>query len=156
DMMAWSSLLSIVRNSTFAVLVLALFSLTRPLYHGGIYECGAVAVTALAGFWGLRGFRTSLPEARLPLGRLRAHLAAAAPIGLANMLWACMWYLPTLVLGLWAEPRSLGEYGVAHRITISLHTFVWLYFVNLLPSLSRAVRREADLRELLAGSLTIS
>jgi O-antigen/teichoic acid export membrane protein len=156
DNMAWSSLLSIVRNSAFAVLVLALFRATQPLYHVGVYECGAVAVTALAGFWGLRRFRTDVPPVRVPLSHLRAHLAAAAPIGLSNLLWACMWYLPTLVLGLWAEPRALGEFGVAHRITISLHTFVWLYFVNLLPSLSRAVRHPAALRDLLSGSLTIS
>jgi|SRR5579863_7331337 len=156
DDMAWSGFLSIVRNSTFAVLVLVFFNVNRPLYHVGIYECTAVAVTALAGFWGLhRRFQVSRP--RISLRRhLWPHLTAAAPIGFATLSSIALWYLPTLVLGLRAEPRVLGEFGVAHRITISLHTFVWLYFVNLLPSLTRAAHARRGLPDLLGASLTIS
>ncbi len=156
DDMAWSGFLSIARNSTFAVLVLVFFNANRPLYHVGIYECTAVAVTALAGFWGLhRRFRLSPP--RISLRRhLWPHLTAAAPIGFATLSSIALWYLPTLVLGLRAEPRVLGEFGVAHRITISLHTFVWLYFVNLLPSLTRAAQDRRGLPDLLNASLTVS
>ncbi len=158
DDMAWSGFLSIVRNSTFAVLVLVFFNVNRPLYHVGIYECTAVAVTALAGFWGLhRRFRTAIASPRISLRQhLWPHLTAAAPIGFATLSAIALWYLPTLVLGLRAEPRVLGEFSVAHRITISLHTFVWLYFVNLLPSLTRAAQDRRGLRELLAASLTVS
>jgi O-antigen/teichoic acid export membrane protein len=158
DDMAWSGFLSIVRNSTFAVLVLVFFNANRPLYHVGIYECTAVAVTALAGFLGLhRRFRRGIASPRISARRdLWPHLTAAAPIGFATLSAIALWYLPTLVLGLRAEPRVLGEFGVAHRITISLHTFVWLYFVNLLPSLTRAAHDRKRLRELLGASLTIS
>jgi O-antigen/teichoic acid export membrane protein len=158
DDMAWSGLLSILRNSTFAALVLVFFNVNRPLYHVGIYECAAVAVTALVGFWGLhRRFRTGIAYPRISLRlHLWPHLSAAAPIGFATLSAIALWYLPTLILGLRAEPRVLGEFGVAHRITISLHTFVWLYFVNLLPSLTRAAHDRRDLGELLAASLSLS
>jgi O-antigen/teichoic acid export membrane protein len=65
------------------------------------------------------------------------HLRSAVPIGLTELAWAFMWYFATVLLGLIFVDESLGWFGASHRITMALHTFVWLYFFNLLPSLSR-------------------
>ena len=35
--------------------------------------------------------------------------------------------------------EELGWFGAAHRASGAVHTFVWLYFFNLLPSISRCV-----------------
>ena len=64
------------------------------------------------------------------------------PIGLAQFFWAARIIGGTLILGFVATTHEVGLYGSAQRILVALHTFVWLYFFNLLPSLSRAWRQE--------------
>ena len=44
----------------------------------------------------------------------------------------------TLIIGLVATAEDTGYFAGAMRILIALHTFVWLYYFNLLPSLSRS------------------
>src|SRR5262249_50275158 len=53
--------------------------------------------------------------------------------------WAFMWYFCTVVLGFVFADASLGWFGASHRALMALHAFVWLYFFNLLPSISRCV-----------------
>jgi O-antigen/teichoic acid export membrane protein len=74
------------------------------------------------------------------------------------MTWALLWYCPTVLLGfLSGQAASVGWFGGAHRIVMSLHTFVWLYFFNLLPSLSRtAARSRPELSQMLSGSLDLT
>jgi O-antigen/teichoic acid export membrane protein len=50
-----------------------------------------------------------------------------------------MWYFCTVLLGFVFSDVSLGWFGASHRALMALHTFVWLYFFNLLPSISRCV-----------------
>ena len=158
--MAWVSMLAIVRQSVFAFLVLFCFDPQGPLYRIGLFELAAVAATVAAGLYGLRRrFRLALPFARISAARMGGHLKAAIPIGLSQLTWAGLWYAATLILGFWQPPRVLGDFGVAHRITLSLHTFVWLYFFNLLPSISRVANETAEggkLSELLSQSLRIT
>jgi O-antigen/teichoic acid export membrane protein len=162
DRMGWVSVLSIVRQSVFAMLVLLFFDAGGPLYRVGLFEAAAVAAAIAAGGVGLRrefrGFRGGWAAMRV--ANLRRHLAASLPIGLSQITWAFLWYSATLILGFWSTPAAVGDFGVAHRITISLHTFVWLYFFNLLPSISRAAhageRGAGELRELLESSLRLT
>jgi O-antigen/teichoic acid export membrane protein len=44
----------------------------------------------------------------------------------------------TFVIGLIATAEDTGYFAGAMRIYIALHTFVWLYYFNMLPSMSRA------------------
>jgi O-antigen/teichoic acid export membrane protein len=44
----------------------------------------------------------------------------------------------TLIIGLVASAEETGYFAGAMRVFIALHAFVWLYFFNLLPSMSRA------------------
>lgn len=157
DEMGWVSILSIVRQSVFAVLVLTCFDSSQPLYRLGLYECAAVAAAVLAGWYGLRHrlqFRFSAFS--FDSLRMRSHLAAAMPIGLSHISWAFLWYSATVILGMLSTRQATGEFGVAHRITLSIHTFVWLYFVNLLPSISRAAADKSALEQLLRGSIRLS
>lgn len=157
DEMGWVTVISIVRQSVFAILVLTSFDAARPLYQLGFYECAAVACAVAAGWYGLRrklDFR--FEPIRMDSRRLRQHLAAAMPIGLSHISWAFLWYSATVILGFASTRQQVGEFGVAHRITLSIHTFVWLYFVNLLPSISRAAADGATLRRLLNHSIRLS
>ena len=145
ERMSWIGGLSAVRQAVFALLVLFLFTDKTPLYRLGLFECTAVGVVVALGAFGLRrslGF--SRPAFSFDAARLWRRFVAAAPISLSHVTWAGLWHFPTLVLGLWGTSAALGLFGAAHRITIALHTFVWLYFVNLLPSISRAVRADRD------------
>jgi len=56
---------------------------------------------------------------------------------LNELAWAFMWYFCTVLLGFIFPDRSLGWFGASHRAVMALHTFVYLYFFNLLPSISR-------------------
>jgi O-antigen/teichoic acid export membrane protein len=65
------------------------------------------------------------------------HVRDASPIGLAELAWAFMWYFCTVLLGFLAPDQTLGWFGASHRMVMAMHTFVMLYFFNLLPSISR-------------------
>jgi O-antigen/teichoic acid export membrane protein len=68
-----------------------------------------------------------------------------------------LWYFATLLMGWLADAEELGWFGASHRVVMALHTFVYLYFYNLLPSLSRGAGRPTKhLRELLSRSLAVT
>jgi O-antigen/teichoic acid export membrane protein len=50
-----------------------------------------------------------------------------------------MWYFCTVLLGFLYSDGTVGWFGASHRAVMALHTFVYLYFFNLLPSISRCV-----------------
>ena len=108
----------------------------------GLVECVSVAGRRAVFCMYVVSWRMGygLPLAEIPPGRtwLR-HLTEAAPIGLTELAWAFMWYFGTVLLGFIFSDASLGWFGASHRALMALHTFVWLYFFNLLPSISRCV-----------------
>jgi O-antigen/teichoic acid export membrane protein len=68
----------------------------------------------------------------------------AFPIGASELVWALKVYFATVLLGILVDGPEVGWFGAAHRIVISLHTFVWLYFFNLLPAIARSTRGSSD------------
>jgi O-antigen/teichoic acid export membrane protein len=81
----------------------------------------------------------------------------ALPIGASELVWALKIYFATVLLGSLIYGPEVGWFGAAHRLVISLHAFVWLYFFNLLPSISRGSRSTFDaLQRLMRGSLQIT
>jgi PST family polysaccharide transporter len=81
----------------------------------------------------------------------------ALPIGASELVWALKIYFATVLLGSLIYGPEVGWFGAAHRLVISLHAFVWLYFFNLLPSISRGSRGTFDaLQRLMRGSLQIT
>jgi O-antigen/teichoic acid export membrane protein len=102
-------------------------------------------------------FPTLRARPRQPLRETLGYLREAAPIGLSELTWAFLWYAATVLLGLMVTGPSLGWFGAAHRAIMALHTFVWLYFFNLLPSISRCIREPGEtLVSILNGSLNLT
>jgi O-antigen/teichoic acid export membrane protein len=57
-------------------------------------------------------------------------------------------------MGLLASGDELAWFGASHRIIMALHTFVYLYFFNLLPSLARGAGRPIEhVQKLVSRSL---
>lgn len=78
-------------------------------------------------------------------------------IGASELVWAAKIYSATVILGVTASGSDVGWYSAAHRIVIALHTFVWLYFYNLLPSISRTTNESIDsLRRMTHTSLQVT
>jgi O-antigen/teichoic acid export membrane protein len=158
DRMHWVALASLVRYGAFAVLVFWLVDPNTPLARIGRIECAAVAAVALfcvavvAASGDLR-----LREAPVSLRSTLGYLREAAPIGLTELTWAFLWYIATVLLGLMLAGASLGWFGASHRALMAVHTFVWLYFFNLLPSISRTVSGpKSELERLLGSSLRLT
>ena len=65
-------------------------------------------------------------------------LREGVPIGLSQIFWVARLFGGTLILGFIARSEEVGYYAGALRILLAAHTFVWLYYFNLLPSLARS------------------
>jgi O-antigen/teichoic acid export membrane protein len=158
DRMHWVALTTLTRRGTFAVLVLLFVHAGTPLAFIGLCECAsavAMAVVCLTVLRARLGFRMPLPWQRL--ATLKTHFLQAAPIGLSHLAWALQWYCATVLMGLLAAGEELGWFAASHRVIMALHTFVYLYFFNLLPSLSRGASQPAvEIGELTARSLGLT
>jgi O-antigen/teichoic acid export membrane protein len=140
DQMHMVAIASILRQGIFAASVFLFWQPHSPLFMLGVFECMAVITVGLFCLISVHrhwGFRLQLPKFRV--SRLKTHLRYAVPIGGTELAWAFMWYFATVILGLVFSNDSLGWFGASHRLLMALHTFVWLYFFNLLPSISRCV-----------------
>jgi O-antigen/teichoic acid export membrane protein len=147
---AWTSL---VRHAVFAGLALAVMDASRPLWFVGVFEVAAVGCTVAVG--ALLAGRMPWPRWD-PAGTL-LRLRASAGIGLAELAWAGLWFLPVVVYGFGRSDASVGWLGSAHRATLAIHTFVWWYFFNLLPAVSRcAPDGVEELRALLGRSMRLT
>jgi O-antigen/teichoic acid export membrane protein len=81
----------------------------------------------------------------------------ALPIGASELAWALRMYSATVLLGVFAGGAEVGWFGGVHRIMLALHTFVWLYFFNVLPSIARtSMRPLTELAVFLRGSLRLT
>lgn len=147
---AWTSL---TRHVVFAALALTIMNASRPLWWVGLFEFAALGCTVIVG---------ALLAQRWPLPRWQPaaaweHLRASAGIGLAELAWAGLWFLPVVVFGFQRSDASVGWLGSAHRATLAIHTFVWWYLFNLLPAVSRcAPHGLADLKALMGRSLRLT
>jgi O-antigen/teichoic acid export membrane protein len=156
DQMRWVGIASIIRQAGFAALVFIFCRRQSSLVYVGAIECGSVACVAFYCAWVTRSMGYGWPWPDMRLRHLAGHLAQALPIGLAEIAWAFMWYFCTVLLGVVLSGIALGWFGAAHRIVMALHTFVYLYFFNLLPSISRTVGRPAgQLLDLMNGSIRL-
>ncbi len=158
DCMHWVAAASITRQTVFAALVLTLVRPGTQLSRVGVIECAAVAATVLVSLAAVtRGLGYRIPRPIAQLRELLVHIRQAAPIGLSELAWAFQWYFATVLLGFLAADRSLGWFGAAHRMVTSLHTFVWLYFFNLLPSIARSASLpHGRLLELMSRSMSVA
>jgi O-antigen/teichoic acid export membrane protein len=136
DRMAWAALPQALRMLVFAVGVAALVRGTRDLWRVGVVEIGSVVAMAVYTLAGQRaiGLPVHLDFARAPL---RALFREALPVGISQFFWALNQYLPTILVAVLLGSVEVAWFGGAHRIVMSVTTFVWLYHFNLFPSVVR-------------------
>ncbi len=154
--MQWVAAASVVRYGVFAALVFACLRPDTSLAWIGVFEgLSLAAAAALCVAVARREFRAALAEWPPRTADLLGHLRSSWPIGLSQVSWAALWYFATVFLGLFVADQSLGQFTASHRIVMAVHTFVWMYFYNLLPAISKAAAEPGDdMRRLLAPSLT--
>jgi O-antigen/teichoic acid export membrane protein len=148
DRMHYVALASVIRWTIFAAGVFLFVRAPEQVWAVPIIE--GCAILALAAFyvWNVSHVLGSLRQ------RIDGTLAAsmfrqALPIGASDLVWALQIYSGTVLLGLLIGGPQVGWFGAAHRLVISLHTFVWLYFLNLLPSMARCSQRPIETLQLL-------
>jgi len=155
--MHWVAAGTVLRNVTFAAVV---FLTVRP---GA--DLRLVAMAEVAGVAALAIFTTFLlyavvrirPDTQDLFSGASQILRQSWPLGASEVTWAALWYSPGIVLGAFSTTDQVAWLAGPLRIVLALHTFVWLYFFNLLPGLSRALAtRVEDWSGLTARSLQSS
>ena len=149
DRMRIVGMMQIVRQAVFAIVVFTLLRERELLWPVAIGElCGAAAVVFLS----LWLYRAQL-GLHIPLKFLISSqlLRAGATIGLGQLFWSLRMYGAIVVIGFIATEAEVGFFGAAMRIAIGLNAFVWLYFFNLLPSMSRMWKQDLNAFHLLMG-----
>ena len=125
-----------IRQMVFVLAVFVFVRGTDDLVWVGIAEVSGVTAAALFSVWMYQRYFSNNMS---PRPALSARLfREGTPIGLSQMFWVLKMFGATFIVGLIATAEDTGYFAGAMRIYIALHTFVWLYFFNLLPSLSRA------------------
>lgn len=136
DRMHLVSVTQIVRQVVFAAVVLLFVNGTGDLVMVGIAEVAAVGIAAgLSVVLYLRAFPA---HSRLRPAFSSETFKSGGVIGLSQLFWVVKMFGATVIVGMIATASETGTFAGAMRIFIAAHTFVWLYFFNLLPSLSRA------------------
>jgi O-antigen/teichoic acid export membrane protein len=157
--MQWVASGSALRNFMFVALVLALIRPDSDIRLVAVAEVGAIAALALFNTYFLH-WKLHVRFATDDLWRGTVRLFNDVwYMGLSDFTWACLWYSPGIIVG-WmglAATEHVAWIAASVRIVMSLHTFVWLYFFNLLPNLSKEWSVSPDnWRDLMQRSLTTS
>jgi len=144
--MQWVAAGSALRNLTFVAVVLLLVRPGSGIWLVAVAEiCGIAALVLFNAFVLRRWLRPQLEWRNGPAGARRLF-GEVWSLGLSDFAWAGLWYSPAVILGwvLWAGSEQVAWIGASVRIVVSLHTFVWLYFFNLLPNLSKELSAGID------------
>jgi O-antigen/teichoic acid export membrane protein len=135
--MQWVAAGTALRNFTFVAVVVAVVRPDSDIRLVALAEVCGLGVLALANAVFLRRLNVRLDwrDVWSGTGQLFRDVWF---MGLSDFTWACLWYSPALVLG-WmglSHTEQVAWVGSAVRIVLALHTFVFLYFFNLLPNLA--------------------
>lgn len=157
--MQWVAAGAAARNFVFVALVLMLVRPGSDIRLIAVAEvCGIAVLAVLNAYFLHRRLRVRL-EWRGLLAGTRRLFADVWYMGVSDFTWACLWYSPGLILGWMALGRTeqVAWIAVAVRIVLALHTFVWLYFFNMLPNMARELSVSLDdWRDLMKRSLATS
>ncbi len=158
--MQWVAATSALRYGTFSALVVLLIRPDSDTRLVAVAEIlGALVVVIFNAFVIRRVLRLRLDWGGAVAGAFNL-LKHAWFLGASDLAWAAMWYSPSILLGWLALTRNYTQVAwlaAAVRIVMALHTFVWLYFFNMIPNLSKEIQAGlAGWRALLARSMSIS
>lgn len=154
DRMNMVALTQVIRQSVFVTVVLTFVHSVNDLRFVGLAEVAGVTSAAAISVWIYKRYLGGKLNLRPILsGKL---FREGVPIGISQMFWVIRMFGATLILGLVATAEDTGYFAAAMRILIALHTFIWLYYFNMLPSMSRAwMNGRGQLAELIGKSLRI-
>jgi PST family polysaccharide transporter len=152
DQMPVVAAIQIIRQTIFAAIVFIFVRGSGQIMLAAVAEIAGVCSAAVFGFWIYRRQFGGINFGRFSIS---ARLfREGVPIGLSQMFWVVRIFGATLILGFIAPAGDVGHFAGALRIMVAAHTFVWLYYFNLLPSLARAWQRDlVDFAELVKRSL---
>jgi O-antigen/teichoic acid export membrane protein len=135
DRMHLVSITQVVRQIVFTSVVLIFVGGISDLIIVGFAEIAAVCSASLLS---VILFLKVFPDQSRLTPRLSAEtIRSGGTIGLSQLFWVVKMFGATVIVGMIATAGETGLFAAAMRIFVALHTFVWLYFFNLLPSLSR-------------------
>jgi O-antigen/teichoic acid export membrane protein len=137
EKMKWVAICSVIRQMVFAGGVFIVVFNIKRIWVVAIIEISAVFSLTLYCIYMLL-FHVKANSFKTDIRKLLTTFKEALPIGLSDITWAFMWYFATVLLGLLTFGKEVGWFSAAHRPVMTLHTFVWLYFCNLLPTISRS------------------
>jgi O-antigen/teichoic acid export membrane protein len=136
DRMHLVGITQVIRQTVFVLTVFLFVRGTDDLLWVGLAEVAGVTSAAVFSVWAYKRYFSKHTSVR-PAFSTRLF-REGTPIGLSQMFWVLKMFGATFIIGLIATAEDTGYFAGAMRIYIALHTFVWLYFFNMLPSLSRA------------------
>lgn len=156
DLMRQVAVASVMRWSLFAAGVLIFVREPGATWIVPVVEGAAILCVVIYYFLVFPKHYTSALK-RIDFRYAFSMFRQAFPIGASELVWALKIYFATVLLGIFIDGPEVGWFGAAHRLVISLHAFVWLYFFNLFPSISRGSLGSFDaLQNLMRGSLQIT
>lgn len=142
ERMSLAAGLRVLRQMVFLVVTLTLLREANHLWPVAVAEVLAVASVAVGSMWLYRRlFGRHVP---LPGRASRTLLREGAVIGVSRVFWSVRISGAMVLFGLIAAGQDVGFFGAAMRILVGLYVFVWLYHINLLPSLSRDWQEETE------------
>jgi len=150
DRMHWVAISSVLRWSLFATVVLIFVKKPGQVWMVPLTELGAIGCVVLFNLGVFSYFFGRLWK-RFNVAFAVSLLRQAVPIGLTQVMWGLKIYLPIVMLGLLIGGEQVGWFGSAHRIVLALHAFVWMYYFNLYPSISRCSQQTPEALQTLVG-----
>jgi O-antigen/teichoic acid export membrane protein len=136
--MHWVAGGAAARNFTFVALVFVLVRPGSDVRLVAVAEVCSILVLALVNAYFLHGWlRVRLDVAEIAAGTRRLF-GDVWFMGLSDLMWACLWYAPSLAVG-WVgtgNTQQVAWLAAALRLVLAVHVFVFLYFFNLLPNLA--------------------
>ena len=156
--MQWIAAGSVARNFTFVALILILIRPGSDLRLVAVAEVCGIAVLAVLNTWILYRRLHARLDWRGVIEGTRRLFGDVWYMGLSDFTWACLWYSPALIIGwLGVGTEQVAWIAVAVRIVLALHTFVWLYFFNMLPNMAKELASGVDnWRDLMKRSMATS
>lgn len=142
DRMHLVAVTQVIRQTVFVSVVVVFVRGTGELLWVGVAE---VAAVTSASVFSILVYRRLFGEHKFSRPALSGKIfREGVPIGLSQMFWVIRMFGATFILGLVATAEDTGYFAGAMRIYIALHTFVWLYYFNMLPTLSRMWKEGSD------------
>ena len=143
------------RYSVFALIVFLFVRTSNDLEMVAWAEVAAVGSSAAISMF---LYRTGLAAEPMVADKrsFSGVIREAFPIGLSQVLWVLKYFGATLIVGFFATSEETGYFGASMRLLVALHTFVWLYFFNMLPTLAGSWKdSQSEFSKLISRSLQL-